>query len=248
MGHMNERQADHRCQEALFGRGAEVRADGLLGPRLRAQGHRRAGAVPHHAAGRRRPDRGRRCRGRRIVHRDLDGGLDRPPHRVRHVPRQGLPRRPGARTSPASTSPTWPTTSSLFEEGSIANLTASIIGNVFGFKPLKALRLEDMRFPVAYVKTFAGPADRHRGRARAARQVRPAAAGRDHQAEARPVGPQLRPRGVRRPQGRARLHEGRREHQLAALHALARPLPVRDGRGEQGLAPRPARSRAATST
>ena len=33
----------------------------------------------------------------------------------------------------------------LFEEGSIANLTASIIGNVFGFKPLKALRLEDMR-------------------------------------------------------------------------------------------------------
>src|SRR3982075_1667366 len=33
----------------------------------------------------------------------------------------------------------------LFENGSIANLSASIIGNVFGFKPLKALRLEDMR-------------------------------------------------------------------------------------------------------
>jgi ribulose-bisphosphate carboxylase large chain len=45
----------------------------------------------------------------------------------------------------------------LFEEGSIANLTASIIGNVFGFKPLKALRLEDMRFPMAYLKTFQGP-------------------------------------------------------------------------------------------
>jgi ribulose-bisphosphate carboxylase large chain len=45
----------------------------------------------------------------------------------------------------------------LFEGGSIANLTASIIGNVFGFKPLKALRLEDMRIPVAYLKTFAGP-------------------------------------------------------------------------------------------
>ena len=45
----------------------------------------------------------------------------------------------------------------LFEEGSIANLTASIIGNVFGFKPLKALRLEDMRIPVAYLKTFLGP-------------------------------------------------------------------------------------------
>ena len=45
----------------------------------------------------------------------------------------------------------------LFENGSIANLSASIIGNVFGFKPLKALRLEDMRMPVAYVKTFDGP-------------------------------------------------------------------------------------------
>jgi ribulose-bisphosphate carboxylase large chain len=45
----------------------------------------------------------------------------------------------------------------LFEEGSIANLTSSIIGNVFGFKPLKALRLEDMRIPAHYVKTFPGP-------------------------------------------------------------------------------------------
>ncbi|PKO51562.1 MAG: ribulose-bisphosphate carboxylase large subunit, partial [Betaproteobacteria bacterium HGW-Betaproteobacteria-21] len=45
----------------------------------------------------------------------------------------------------------------LFEEGSIANLTASIIGNVFSFKPLKACRLEDMQFPLAYVKTFRGP-------------------------------------------------------------------------------------------
>jgi ribulose-bisphosphate carboxylase large chain len=45
----------------------------------------------------------------------------------------------------------------LFEPGSIANLTASIIGNVFGFKPVKALRLEDMRIPVAYLETFQGP-------------------------------------------------------------------------------------------
>src|SRR5256886_832509 len=45
----------------------------------------------------------------------------------------------------------------LFENGSIANLSASIIGNVFGFKPLKALRLEDMRIPIAYLKTFDGP-------------------------------------------------------------------------------------------
>src|SRR5437763_5931711 len=45
----------------------------------------------------------------------------------------------------------------LFEEGSIANLTSSIIGNVFGFKALKALRLEDLRIPTHYVKTFPGP-------------------------------------------------------------------------------------------
>jgi ribulose-bisphosphate carboxylase large chain len=45
----------------------------------------------------------------------------------------------------------------LFEEGSISNLTASIIGNVFGFKALKSLRLEDMRIPSHYVKTFQGP-------------------------------------------------------------------------------------------
>src|SRR4029078_7664769 len=46
----------------------------------------------------------------------------------------------------------------LFEEASIATLTSSIIGNVFGFKALKSLRLEDMRIPLHYVKTFQGPA------------------------------------------------------------------------------------------
>ncbi|HEU4792583.1 MAG TPA: ribulose-bisphosphate carboxylase large subunit, partial [Nitrolancea sp.] len=44
----------------------------------------------------------------------------------------------------------------LFEEGSIANMTSSIIGNVFGFKALKALRLEDLRVPTHYLKTFQG--------------------------------------------------------------------------------------------
>jgi len=45
----------------------------------------------------------------------------------------------------------------LFEEGSIPNMASSIIGNVFGFKALKALRLEDLRVPPAYLKTFQGP-------------------------------------------------------------------------------------------
>src|ERR1700686_4296750 len=45
----------------------------------------------------------------------------------------------------------------LFEEGAIANMASSIIGNVFGFKALSALRLEDLRIPTHYVKTFQGP-------------------------------------------------------------------------------------------
>jgi len=45
----------------------------------------------------------------------------------------------------------------LFEEGSVTNLFTSIVGNVFGFKALRALRLEDLRIPPAYVKTFSGP-------------------------------------------------------------------------------------------
>ena len=45
----------------------------------------------------------------------------------------------------------------LFEEGSVTNMLTSIVGNVFGFKALRALRLEDLRIPVAYVKTFQGP-------------------------------------------------------------------------------------------
>jgi ribulose-bisphosphate carboxylase large chain len=45
----------------------------------------------------------------------------------------------------------------LFEEGSIANMSSSIIGNVFGFKALKSLRLEDLRIPPHYTKTFHGP-------------------------------------------------------------------------------------------
>src|SRR5512133_2903208 len=45
----------------------------------------------------------------------------------------------------------------LFEEGSVASMMASITGNVCGFKAIRALRLEDLRIPVAYVKTFPGP-------------------------------------------------------------------------------------------
>src|SRR5260370_14203513 len=42
----------------------------------------------------------------------------------------------------------------LFQEGSVADLTARLIGNVFSFKPLKAAPLEHIRIPVASVKSF----------------------------------------------------------------------------------------------
>ncbi|KAH1092089.1 hypothetical protein J1N35_019346 [Gossypium stocksii] len=45
----------------------------------------------------------------------------------------------------------------LFEEGSVTNMFTSIVGNVFGFKALRALCLEDLRIPTAYIKTFQGP-------------------------------------------------------------------------------------------
>ncbi|KAL8145703.1 hypothetical protein AgCh_003739 [Apium graveolens] len=43
------------------------------------------------------------------------------------------------------------------EEAGAAVAAESSTGNVFGFKALRALRLEDLRIPVAYVKTFQGP-------------------------------------------------------------------------------------------
>jgi len=45
----------------------------------------------------------------------------------------------------------------LFEEGSVVNVFTSLVGNVFGFKAIRALRLEDVRFSLHYVKTCNGP-------------------------------------------------------------------------------------------
>ncbi|KAM6547297.1 hypothetical protein CsatB_018973 [Cannabis sativa] len=45
----------------------------------------------------------------------------------------------------------------LFEEGSVTNMFTSIVGNVFGFKAVLALRLEDLRIPTSYTKNFQGP-------------------------------------------------------------------------------------------
>ena len=44
----------------------------------------------------------------------------------------------------------------LFEEGSVVNVFTSLVGNVFGFKAVRALRLEDVRFPLWFVMTCPG--------------------------------------------------------------------------------------------
>jgi ribulose-bisphosphate carboxylase large chain len=46
----------------------------------------------------------------------------------------------------------------LFEFGSIPNILSSVVGNVFGFKAVSALRLLDMRVPERLVDSFPGPA------------------------------------------------------------------------------------------
>jgi len=45
----------------------------------------------------------------------------------------------------------------LFEEGSVVNVFTSLVGNVFGFKAVRYLRLEDVRFPLWFVATCNGP-------------------------------------------------------------------------------------------
>jgi|SRR5450755_491990 len=87
----------------------------------------------------------------------------------------------------------------LAEEGSIANMMASLIGNVFSFKPLKAARLEDIRIPVAYVKTFKGPLTGLIVERERLDKFGPPAPRRHDQAEARAIRPQLWSRGLRGP-------------------------------------------------
>jgi ribulose-bisphosphate carboxylase large chain len=45
----------------------------------------------------------------------------------------------------------------IFEKNSIPNILSSVVGNVFGFKAVSALRIEDMKIPLALVNSFPGP-------------------------------------------------------------------------------------------
>lgn len=45
----------------------------------------------------------------------------------------------------------------LFELGSIPQLFSSVLGNIFGMRAIKKLKVLDIRFPKEYVKSFKGP-------------------------------------------------------------------------------------------
>ena len=156
------------------------------------------------------------------------------------LPRQGLPVEP-VPNNPGQYFAWVAYDLSLFEEG----LDHQHDGRLDHRQRLQLLAAEggapeDIRIPVAYVKTFAGPptgivVERERldkfGRPLLGATTKPklGLSGRNY---GRVVYEGLKG-GLD--------FEGRREHQLAALHALARPLPVRDGRRSTRPAPPPAR-------
>ena len=205
--------------------------DGLLRCRLRPEGHGHPGRVPGHAAAGCRPGGGGGRGGRRVLDRDLDGRLDRPPDRPRALPGQGLRRDrgtgPRGRVHRQDRLRPRPVRGGVDRQHDELDHRQRV--RVQGAQGAAARGPAD---PHPVRQDVPGPAARHRDGARVPRQVRAPAARRHGQAEARPLGQELRPRGVRGAARRARLHQGRREHQLPAVHALARSLPVRD-RGRQ---------------
>src|SRR5690606_26137069 len=162
---VSRRNDGRRNRAGSLGSGCPVlRLDGVLRTGLPALRHRCAGRVPGDPAAGGGPDRGRRGGGRRILRRHMDGGGARSGPRAAAVAGESstatwtvvwtdrltahskyqakcyrideVPGRPGEYFAYIAYD------LDLFEEGSITNLTSSVIGNVFGFKPLLALRLE----------------------------------------------------------------------------------------------------------
>ena len=171
---------------------------------------------------------------------DLDRRLDRSTDRVRALSRQGVSRRSGAEHRPRHQD-----RAAVFRVHRVRprSLRAGFDREPHRVDHRQRIRLQgrESAAPGRHAhsgrvpQNVPGPGDRHRRRARTPRQVRPSAARRDDETEARSLRPQLRPRRVRSAEGRPRFRQGRREHQLAAVHALARPFPLRDGSGEQGI-------------
>ena len=142
----------------------QVRRDGntrrwaIGSPIMRTQGYRHHSAVPGHATGRASTRSRRRQRSpanpppRPGPSCGLTGSP--PPKNIAQSASASIP----CRTRRGNILLISPMISTCSNRAPSPISRPRIIGNVFGFKPLKALRLEDMRLPVAYVKTFQGPA------------------------------------------------------------------------------------------
>ena len=214
-------------------RSPHVRVDGLLRTGLRTQGHRCPCGLPGDTAGRRRSDRGRGRGGRRILNGHLDCRLDRSTDGKHSLPGQGyrvedVPGRPGEYFAYVAYD------IDLFEESSIANLDLVDHRQCLRVQAAEGAAARGHANSGRVRQDLPGSAARNRDGAGVPEQVRPAAAGRDGEAQARALRPELRPGDLRGLPRRPGFHQGRREHQLPALHALARSLPVRHGRCQQG--------------
>ena len=227
---------------------APVRRDGLLAARLRAEADGRPRRVPGNAAAGRPAGGGGRRRG---------GGVVAPPP-GRWCGPTGSPRYDHYqgkcyRIDPVPGNPEQfiayiAYDLDLFEEGSIANLSSSHHRQRLRLQGAQGAAPGGHAHPAALREDLPGPRARHRDGARVPEQVRPPAARGHRQAQARAVREELRPRRLRGAARRPRLHQGRREHQQPAVHALARPVPALHGGGRARRRRRPARSRATTST
>jgi len=136
----------------------------------------------------------------------------------------------------------------LFEPGSIANVTASIIGNVFGFQAPEGAAVGRHAFPDRLCENVRRPCDRTRRGARAPGQVRPAPCWvrRSNPSWACPA----RTTGAwsTRPSKAAWISPRTMRTSTRRRSCLARPLPQLHGSGETGRKRPPARSRGITST
>ena len=193
---MNEQSMTVRGKDRYKSGVMEYKKMGYWEPDYDAQGHRHHRAVPGDAAGRCRSDRGVGGGGRRILDRDLDGGVDRPSHRGGKISRQMFSRRSGAEFARA--------VFRLYRLRS-RSVRERLDRQSVGLDHRQRVRLQAVEGAAArghaaaggLCEDVSGAGDRDRGRARAHGQVRPSAARRHREAEARPVGPQLRPRGLR---------------------------------------------------
>ncbi len=140
------------------------------------------------------PRGGRRGGRGGVLDRHVDHGLDRPADDLERYQARVLPARAGARGATTSTSPTSPIRSTCSRRDRSSNMMASIVGQRVRVQGAPGAAAGGPADPGRVHEDVPGAAERDPGRARQAEQVRAPAARLHHQAEARPVRQELRPR------------------------------------------------------